>query len=220
MRSLSRLFLLGLIVLTTPGCATAALNVALRAAHPQPAWNGEVVVTSEPEGAECAVLRDERVLGSVPATPGAVRLERSHSVLEVRCRAPNHVETVAELRPSDDPAVFRMAPNGIIGATATVISLARATTMRYPGEVKVALTPVNFATEAARDEWFAERREAALATRARDIENAEALCRTMPESDCASGVAEMRRQQQLAIARLDAQRAQTRIGPTLDAASE
>lgn len=182
------------------------MNAALRAAHPEPAWDGKVTIASEPAGAACRVLRGDRVVAEVPATPGTVELTRSHAVLEVRCQADGHVETVDVLRPRDDPAVFRMAPNGIIGATATVISLAGALTMRYPGEVTVALPPEAFASDAERERWFAERRDRILAVRATAIALAEDRCRTVTEGSCDPNLMVMRQEQEDDLRRLDALR--------------
>ena len=165
MPATARLTVLCLALLCLPGCATVALNAALRAAHPQPAWNGEVAVASEPPGARCTIGRGDRVLAEVPAAPGTVRLERSHHALEVRCAADGFLETAEVLRARDGPAVFRMAPNGVIGATATVIGLASARTMRFPSEVTVTLVPATFPDEAAREAFFAARRAAVVASR-------------------------------------------------------
>ena len=194
------------VSLAMPGCATVAMNAALRAAHPQPAWDGQVAIASEPAGAACRVMRGDRVVAEVPATPGTVALTRSHAVLEVRCQAEGYIETAEVLRPRDDPAVFRMAPNGIIGATATVISLAGALTMRYPGEVTVALPPEVFASEAERERWFAGRRDQILAVRATEIALAEDRCRTVTEGSCDPNLMVMRQEQEDDLRRLDALR--------------
>jgi hypothetical protein len=218
MRPAARLLLLGFVLLASPGCATVALNAALRAANPAPPWNGEVRVASEPEGARCAIHRGDRVVAEVAATPGTVRLDRSHAVLDVRCTAEGHLASAERLRPSDDPAVFRMAPNGIIGATATVISLANAWTMRYPGEVSVALPPEAFASEEDRDRWFAARRDAVIARRAADIALAEERCRVSADTGCDPGLMVMRDEQAQDLAALDALRGQARVAPMLVAA--
>lgn len=194
------------VSLAMPGCATVAMNAALRAAHPQPAWDGQVAIASEPAGAACRVMRGDRVVAEVPATPGTVELTRSHAILEVRCQAEGYIETAEVLRPRDDPAVFRMAPNGIIGATATVISLAGALTMRYPGEVTVALPPEVFASEAERERWFAGRRDQILAVRATEIALAEDRCRTVTEGSCDPNLMVMRQEQEDDLRRLDALR--------------
>lgn len=201
------------VLLPLPGCATAALNAALRAAHPGPPWNGEVAVATEPPGAHCAVHRGDRVMGEVAATPGTVTLSRSHAVLELRCRADGYLETAETLRPSDDPAVFRMAPNGIIGATATVISLASARTMRYPGEVTVTLVPATFPDEAARTQFFETRRQAIIASRAAQLALADERCQAQTESTCDPAILVMRQEQEDDLARLDRMREQARIGP-------
>lgn len=201
-----RVALLMGVTLAMPGCATMAMNAALRAAHPQPAWDGRVAIVSEPAGAACRVMRGDRVVAEVPATPGTVELTRSHAILEVRCRADGFVETAEVLRPRDDPAVFRMAPNGIIGATATVISLAGALTMRYPGEVIVALPPEVFASEAEQERWFAGRRDQILAARATEIALAEDRCRTVTEGSCDPNLMVMRQEQEDDLRRLDALR--------------
>ena len=201
-----------------PGCATVALNAGLRATNPAPAWNGEVAVASEPAGAACRVMRGERVLAEVAATPGTVRLARSHDVLELRCRAEGHVETVELLRPTDDPAVFRMAPTGIIGLAATAASLATASTMRYPGAVTVPLAPARFASEGAREEWFAGRRAAVIAARAGPTALAEERCRIQPESGCETELLVLRREQEEDLGRLEALRSGSERAARLDRA--
>lgn len=218
MRPAARLLLLGLVLLASPGCATVALNAALRATNPAPPWNGEVRVASEPEGARCAIHRGDRLVAEVAATPGTVRLDRSHAVLDVRCTAEGHLAAVERLRPSDDPAVFRMAPNGIIGATATVISVANAWTMRYPGEITIALPPETFASEEDRDRWFAARRDAVIARRAADIALAEERCRVSADTGCDPGLMVMREEQAQDLAALDALRGQARVAAVLVAA--
>lgn len=212
MTAMSRVMLLGLVVLSLPGCATVALNAALRAAHPQPPWNGEVAVASDPAGARCAVARGSQVMAEVPATPGVVRLARSHYPLEVRCAAAGYLETAEVLRPRDDPAVFRMAPNGVIGATATVISLAAARTMRYPSEVSVTLVPATFASEATRDAFFAARRDAVIAARAAEIALGEERCRASADTTCDPALLVVQRQQAEDLARLEAMRGRAGIG--------
>jgi len=203
-----RAALLGIALLSLPGCATAALNAALRAANPGPPWNGEVRIASEPEGARCTVSRGDRVLAEVPTTPGTVRLDRSNATLEIRCEAEEHIAVVEAMRPRDDPAVFRMAPNGIIGLTATIISAANATTMRYPGEVTVRLPPARFASDMERERWFAERRDAILASRMIEIARLEDRCRAYPDQPCDPALAVLREQEQEDLRRLDALRAQ------------
>lgn len=210
-----RLVILGSALLGLSGCATAALNAALRASHPQPAWNGEVVLASEPAGARCTVHRGDRQVAEVAAAPGTVQLTRSHAVLEARCQADGYLDTAVLMRPSDDPAVFRMAPNGIIGATATVFSLASARTMRYPGEVTIALVPSAFPTEEARAQFFATRREAIIASRAAPLALAEERCRAQGDTTCDPALMVMRSEQEEDLARLERLQQQATVAPNL-----
>jgi len=208
-----RLLILLAALVPLSGCATAALNAALRASYPHPPWDGEVAVASEPPGARCTVNRGDQVMAEVPAAPGKVTLSRSHSVLEVRCRSDGYLETAEVLRPMDDPAVFRMAPNGIIGATATVISLASARTMRYPGEVTITLVPQVFPDEETRTRFFETRRATILALRADRIAMAEERCRAQSETTCDPALLVMQREQEQDLARLARMQEQSRIGP-------
>jgi hypothetical protein len=218
MTAIPRVTILLAGLLALPGCATVAMNAALRAAHPQPAWNGEVAVASDPAGARCTVARGSEVMAEVPAAPGVVRLARSYNTIEVRCAADGYLETAEVLRPRDDPAVFRMAPNGIIGATATVISLASARTMRYPSDVTVTLVPATFASEAAREDFFAGRRAAVLAARAAEIALGEERCRAERETSCDPSLLVAQRQQDEDLARLDALRGAARVAQAAPAA--
>ena len=183
-----RLIALGVALAGLTGCATAAMNAALRAAHPEPAWNGEVAVA-----------------------PATVQLTRSHAVLEVRCQSEGYLETVVLLRPADDPAVFRMAPNGIIGATATVFSLASARTLRYPGVVTIAMVPAVFPDEETRTQFFNTRREAILATRAAQLALADERCNAQPDATCDPAGMVLRREQEEDLARLDRQHQQAQV---------
>jgi len=211
MTALLRLTCLGAALVGLTGCATAALNAALRAAHPEPAWNGEVAIASEPAGAQCAVHRGDRVVAEVPVAPATVQLTRSHAVLELRCQSEGYLETSVVLRPSDDPAVFRMAPNGIIGATATVFSLASARTMRYPGAVTVAMVPATFPDEATRTQFFETRRSAIIASRAAQLALADERCNAQPDTTCDPAATVMRREQEEDLARLDRLREQAQV---------
>ena len=86
MTAFPRVILLFAALLSMPGCATVALNAALRAAHPQPPWNGEVAVATEPPGGRCTVARGAQVMAEVEAAPGTVRL--SGPTTRSRCAAP------------------------------------------------------------------------------------------------------------------------------------
>lgn len=206
-----RLMILGSGLLALPGCATLAMNAAMRASYPHPPWNGEVALASEPTGAHCAVHRGSNVVAEVQAAPATVQLTRSHAVLEVRCQAEGYLETAEALRPVDDPAVFRMAPNGIIGATATVISLASARTMRYPGQVTIAMVPASFPDEDARSRFFEARRGAIVAVRAAQLALAEDRCRAQPDTTCDPAALVLRQEQDDDLARLDRMRAQAQV---------
>ncbi len=208
-----RVLILGAGLLGLPGCATVAMNAAMRAAHPHPPWDGQVALASEPTGARCAIHRGDRVVADVPAAPGTVQLPRSHAVLEVRCQADGYLETAEALRPLDDPAVFRMAPNGIIGATATVISLASARTMRYPSQVTIAMVPAVFPDEDARSQFFEARRGSILAARAAQLALADERCRAQPDSTCDPAAMVMRQEQDDDLARLERMRSAARVGP-------
>lgn len=206
-----RVAILGAGLLSLPGCATVAMNAAMRAAYPHPPWNGEVALASEPPGARCAIHRGDNVVAEVPAAPGTVQLTRSHAVLEVRCQADGYIETAEAMRPIDDPAVFRMAPNGIIGATATVISLASARTMRYPGQVTIAMVPATFPDEDSRTQFFETRRGAILAARAAQLALADERCRAQSETTCDPAAMVLRQEQEDDLARLDRMRAQAQV---------
>lgn len=213
-----RVAILGAVLLGLPGCATVAMNAAMRAQYPHPPWNGEVALASEPAGAHCVIHRGDRVVAEVPAAPGTVQLPRSHAVLEVRCQADGYLETAEALRPFDDPAVFRMAPNGIIGATATVISLASARTMRYPGQVTIAMVPAIFPDEDARTQFFEVRRGAIIAARAARLALADERCRAQPDTTCDPAALVLRQEQDDDLARLDRMRAQAQV--SVEAAAE
>ena len=123
------------------------------------------------------------------------------------------------LRPADDPAVFRMAPNGIIGATATIFSLASARTMRYPGQVTVAMVPAVFPDEETRTRFFETRRGAIIASRAAQLALADERCAAQPDTTCDPAAMVMRQEQEDDLARLDRQRQQAQVASADTAAT-
>ncbi len=211
-RAVLRMAALVPALLGLPGCVSVITHAVIRASNPEPPWNGETIVESEPPGAHCVVARGSRVLAEIPAAPGTVQLERSNHSLEVRCDAPDHVPTATLLRPEQDKAAFRIAPTGVIGLTANIVATAAATNARFPGRIVVELPPARFASTEERDAWFARRRAAITAARAPIIAEERAKCFGDETSVCETVVLKLERDQAEDLRRLEALRQATRVG--------
>lgn len=164
---------LGLLLLA--GCGTAHIqydNRALDGAAKPDAWNGSIVVASEPTGARCTVTRDGAQVAQIAATPANVTLARGNSPAEVRCAAPGRVETTATLRPLRDFGVQHHQPTGPAGAVNHRIDRETGRVRRFY-DVTVALPPASFSSAEARDAWFAGRAQTVRADWALHIGRAE-----------------------------------------------
>ena len=157
------------------------------------------------------MVRDGGVLAEVAATPGQVRLERSLHTAQIRCAAPERLETTLLLRSEEDFGTIRVVPNGIIGLTASIAALANASNARYPGSATLHLPPERFATEAARDAWFDTRRAEVIALRAPRIANERGQCMPQDSSVCELGLATLQNQEAEDLALIDTQRRAARI---------
>ncbi|WP_137127466.1 hypothetical protein [Roseomonas sp. HF4] len=165
--------LVGLLLLA--GCGTAHIqfdNRALDGAQRPEAWNGTIVVASEPAGARCVVTREGAQVAEIAATPANVTLARGNSPAEVRCAAPGRLETTATLRPLRDFGVQHHQPTGPVGAVNHRIDRETGRVRRFY-DVTVALPPASFSSAEARDAWFAGRAQTVRADWALHIGRAE-----------------------------------------------
>jgi hypothetical protein len=124
---LCRLFLLALIGLGLPACATITTGTT----H-------NMTVVTDPPGAVCQLRRSDEVVGVVNPTPGSVRISKSSRVMTVHCTRDGLPETVTVVQPGFQAmTVANVAIGGLIGLAIDAASGAAGT---YPDSVTVTMT--------------------------------------------------------------------------------
>jgi hypothetical protein len=165
--------LLGLLALGACGSATSDSAALGGEARPAP-YPGRVTLSSEPAGARCLLTNtaDGSRVGEV-TTPAQVPLARGTAIIEARCSAPGHIDTVAMIRPVRDFAEGIHHPQPIgTGAVQNAVVVRSGSTRRY-NDVTVVMPPQPFPSAEARDAWFASRAAALRAAAAPGIARAQ-----------------------------------------------
>jgi hypothetical protein len=126
-----------------------------------------VTLHTDPDGAVCDIVREEKTVASVGATPGQVTVDRGWGSLEVRCRKTGYQSIDAKVDSEVQGWTFgNILIGGIIGFA---VDAASGAMRQYPQFVTLTLVPEEFASTEAREEYFARTKERF------DREGAEAL---------------------------------------------
>jgi len=162
--------------LALAGCGTTASDAsALDGQARPPAYPGTITLASEPPGARCVLTNtaNQSRVAEV-TTPAQVTLPRSTAIIEARCSAPGRMDTTVALRPVRDFAdnIHHPQPTGPTAVFQVAEAVSSGRTRRYM-DITVHLPPAGFASDAARDAWFADRGEATRQAAAPNIARAE-----------------------------------------------
>jgi len=172
-----------------------------------------VLVSTDPNGAECVLKRDGTDIAAVASTPGTVVVGKSKDPIQVGCRKPGYIDTTGYLQSGFQGMTFgNILLGGIIGVA---IDAGSGAMHEYPPNIKLFLPPEEFPTPEARDAYFAERMAAV-----RDDADAakKAIVDKCSETEgenkgCKSQQAKVDVQRDSQLAALEAQRAAARVAP-------
>jgi len=202
-------------LLALGGCIAGTIHVIGRATGLKPpAWDGFVQVTTDPPGQRCVAERDGQPQAVVESTPGRMAIPHSAFPYQLRCTGAGAAETVHLFRPEPDPGAFAPLPTGVVGVAMLTAAVASGSINRFPPEVTIVSPPAEFADAAARDAWFAARRDVLAARFGSQESEARQPCLGQPESTvCEPGLSQIALRRGDAEASLAAQRAAARIAP-------
>lgn len=97
----------------------------------------DVVVSTSPPGAACAVDRAGARLGVVQQTPGSLHVEKSKNELTVTCGKPGFQSAAVTRSPSFSLMTFgNVLVSGLIGV---VVDAASGANYQYPGDIQLDL---------------------------------------------------------------------------------
>lgn len=171
-----------------------------------------VTVDTDPSAAICTLTREGKVIAVVNPTPGTVNVTKAQGDLVVTCQKPEYLEAVGNVGSKFQPMTFgNILFGGLIGV---VVDAASGAMSEYEPTVTIRMVPAAFASIQARDQFFERRREEFLAETARVRERIERMC---SGQDCPNQLAEVEKEKEVGLARIEAQRQSARIDPAAPA---
>jgi hypothetical protein len=131
-----RLFMVGLLSLLLPGCATLFEGTSQ-----------SVSISTDPAGADCIVDRHGTRIGQVNPTPGSIHVDKSKDDLSVQCKhAGYQTATITESPKFQGTTFGNIVAGGLIGV---VVDAASGANFQYPSDVKVNMAPEPVAPQPA-----------------------------------------------------------------------
>ena len=168
-----------------------------------------VYVATEPEAARCELHGDDftRIIN----TPGSLIIPSDASPVTVACDAEGYRTTTGELDTSADGWMAGNIIFGILGGgIGLIVDAARGAGMKYPPNITIVLEPESFASAAARNEWYDNRRRILDEKWGAAIEKADTNCRLAPDV-CASRLKEARETRDKELDELEQHRVTAKI---------
>ncbi len=168
-----------------------------------------VYVATEPEAARCELRGDDftRVIN----TPGSLIIPSDAAPVTVACNAEGYRTTTGELDTSADGWMAGNIIFGILGGgIGLIVDAARGAGMMYPPNITIVLEPESFASLAARDEWYDNRRRILDEKWDVAIEKADTNCGLAPDV-CASRLKEAQEARDQELEELEQHRATAKI---------
>jgi hypothetical protein len=133
-----------------------------------------IAVNTDPEGADCQFRRKGILVGRVNPTPGTMQVGKDHESVSVLCTKEGFDDTAGVIGSEFQAMTLgNILLGGVIGV---VVDGASGAMMKYPEVVTFTLVPKLFASEAARDRFFADMRDTFLGEYAEVVARIKAKC--------------------------------------------
>ncbi|WBV43983.1 hypothetical protein [Pseudoroseomonas cervicalis] len=115
-----------------------------------------VTVITDPPGAQCNLQRGSQSIAAISRTPQSVTLDKSRQDIAVVCKHEGYEDGASTLVSEfAGMTIGNVLFGGLIGVA---VDSASGAMNKYPSEIRLALFPSSFPSEAARDDFFARRR--------------------------------------------------------------
>lgn len=116
-----------------------------------------IAVNTDPEGAKCALHRNDEPIGVVHPTPGTVQISKSSAPISIHCNKQQYLDANAKLVPSFQGWTLGNAVLG--GIVGIVVDAGSGAMNEYESAIVVKLTPESFSSAALRDAFLDDRRK-------------------------------------------------------------
>lgn len=171
----------------------------------------DVLVESQPSGAECKIDRLGANIGVVKPTPGRVNIARSKDNVIVSCTQEGYEQSNEVLVSSFTGAtVGNLLLGGLVGV---VVDAASGANNKYPDRVLIVLTPASFPSDEARDAHFAGIKSRIEEGANAEIKTIETRCNSGNRELCTIEVKKLTDARDKALADLDRRRLGAKVVP-------
>ena len=171
----------------------------------------DVLVESQPSGAECKIDRLGANIGVVKPTPGRVNIARSKDNVIVSCTQEGYEQSNEVLISSFTGAtVGNLLLGGLVGV---VVDAASGANNKYPDRVLIVLTPASFPSDEARDAHYAGIRSRIEEGANAEIKTIETRCNSGNRELCTIEVKKLTDARDKALADLDRRRLGAKVVP-------
>lgn len=171
----------------------------------------DVLVESQPSGAECKIDRLGANIGVVKPTPGRVNIARSKDNVIVSCTQEGYEQSNEVLISSFTGAtVGNLLLGGLVGV---VVDAASGANNKYPDRVLIVLTPASFPSDEARDAHYAGIRSRIEEGANAEIKTIETRCNSGNRELCTIEVKKLTDARDKALADLDRRRIGAKVVP-------
>ncbi len=171
----------------------------------------DVLVESQPSGAECKIDRLGANIGVVKPTPGRVNIARSKDNVIVSCTQEGYEQSNEVLVSSFTGAtVGNLLLGGLVGV---VVDAASGANNKYPDRVLIVLTPASFPSDEARDAHYAGIRSRIEEGANAEIKTIETRCNSGNRELCTIEVKKLTDARDKALADLDRRRLGAKVVP-------
>ena len=199
MKAVSRVMLLAMMM-GASACATVVGETTQ-----------EVLIETDPTGAECRVDREGANVAVVKQTPGRVNLSRSKVTMIVSCEREGHEQANEPLVSSFTGATFgNILLGGIIGIA---VDAASGANNKYPDRVIIVMTPASFPDAAARDAHFSRVKDRLSESANAEIKQIKSRCNSSNAELCRIEEKKLTDARDKALADIDAKRQAAKIVP-------
>ena len=171
----------------------------------------DVLIESQPPGAECKIDRLGANIGVVKPTPGRVNIARSKDNVIVSCAQEGYEQSNEVLVSSFTGAtVGNLLLGGLVGV---VVDAASGANNKYPDRVLVVLTPASFPSDEARDAHYAGIRSRIEDGANAEIKTIETRCNSGNRELCTIELKKLTDARDKALADLDRRRLGAKVVP-------
>ena len=155
-----------------------------------------VTIDTRPPGAVCVLTRGGKKFAIVNPTPGAISVEKSSDAISISCTRDGYLETAGTLESSFQAMTFgNIIFGGLIGVA---VDAASGAMHEYQPLITITLTPMEFASDAERDAFFAAMKAEFLNEAKAVTARIEKQCNPQVDCDSQLRAAEMAKEARLA----------------------